>query len=418
MVESLRKITRNLPTLFFAFALALTVWVTSVTQADPSVKQAYPHPISVTMIGLDPGSVLTSVTPSQVTVTIDAPRSVWTELNGDNNLVTAVADLSSLTPGTHSVPVQVSVSAHPSNWISTSPKTISVTLEKLTTRTLPVHIVTHGEAAAGYQAAEPSLKVTSVNISGPTSLAARVAELRATLDITDARDSIDRTIVLQALDSSENVVEGVTLNPDRVEIQEPITQRYGFRTVSVKVMVTGQVVNGYRVTNISVSPPAVTVSSSNPQSVNDLPGYVETIPVNLDGIKSDIDVRVPLNLPSGVKMEGDQTILVQVGIAAIESSLTISNLAVQSTGLVPGLAAHFSPATVDIILSGPLPLLVGLNGTDVQVIVDLSGKGAGSYQVTPTVEINSSELRVVSIQPGTVEVTITAAPLPTPTRKP
>jgi YbbR domain-containing protein len=418
MVDLLRKLTHNLPTLFFAFALAVAVWVTSVTQADPSIKQTISHPITVSMIGLDPGSVLTNVTPDQVNVIIDAPRSVWSDLNNDDSLVTAVADLSSLAPGAHSVPVQISVGAHPANLISVTPKNISVTLEKLTAKTLPVHIVTHGEPAAGYQAAEPSLKITSVTVSGPTSLAARVTELRATLDMTDAHESIDRTIVLQALDSSENVVEGVTLNPDRVEIQEPITQRYGFRTVSVKVIVTGQVMNGYRVTNISVSPPAVTVSSSNPQSVNDLPGYVETMPVNLEGIKSDIDVRVPLNLPSGVKIEGDQSILVQVGIAAIESSLTISNLTVQSTGLAPGLAAHFSPATVDIILSGPLPQLVGLSGSDVHVIVDLTGKTLGSYQVTPTVEINSSELRVVSIQPGSVEVTITAAPLPTPTRKP
>ena len=37
----------------------------------------------------------------------------------------------------------------------------------------------------------------------------------------------------------------------------------------------GYVADGYKLTNITVSPPTVTVFSSDPTLVNELPGYVE-----------------------------------------------------------------------------------------------------------------------------------------------
>ena len=247
----------------------------------------------------------------------------------------------------------------------------------------------------------------------------RVQEVRATLDLVQAHESIERSLPLEALDSADAPVEGVSLTPDIVDVRLPITQRFGFRTVSVKVVVTGQVASGYRVTNISVFPPAVTVSSANPQIVNSLPGFIETAPVNLDGLKNAIDINVALKPPEGVKVEGDQTVLVQVGIAAIESNLTLRNMPVETVGLPPNLAAHYAPQSVDIILTGPLPILDSLNASQVHVIVDLTGDTPGTYQVNPTVKIDkTNELQVVSIQPGTLEAVVVPAPSPTPTRKP
>ena len=62
----------------------------------------------------------------------------------------------------------------------------------------------------------------------------------------------------------------------------------------VKVASTGQVASGYRLTNISVFPPTVTVFSTNPSLVDRLPGFVETSPLDLTGVKDDIDIRLPL----------------------------------------------------------------------------------------------------------------------------
>jgi YbbR domain-containing protein len=104
--------------------------------------------------------------------------------------------------------------------------------------------------------------------------------------------------------------------------------------------------------------------------------------------------------------------LVQVSIAAIESSLAIS-LPVEVIGLDPGLEASAIPAIVDVILSGPVPILNTLGPTDVRVVVDLTGYDVGTYQFIPDVNILPVRVQKVSMLPSTVEITITIAPTPT-----
>jgi len=54
----LRWLTTNLRTFFLAFVLALAVWVTAVTSANPDLTQAYPNPIQIEFIGVRPGEKL------------------------------------------------------------------------------------------------------------------------------------------------------------------------------------------------------------------------------------------------------------------------------------------------------------------------------------------------------------------------
>jgi YbbR domain-containing protein len=202
-----------------------------------------------------------------------------------------------------------------------------------------------------------------------------------------------------------------------VVVTEQITQRGGYRNVVIKAVLVGQIATGYRLTNITVSPPAVTVFSTDPSLVEKLPGYVETTPINLNGSQDGLDVNLGLNLPDGVQVVGDQSVQVQIGVAAIEGSLSITRLNVNITGLAEGLNAQVSPETVDIIISGPLPILDTLTQDKIVVSVDLTGQGAGTYQLVPRVEMPSTDLKLESILPGSIEVTITQAPTPSPTPK-
>jgi YbbR domain-containing protein len=124
---------------------------------------------------------------------------------------------------------------------------------------------------------------------------------------------------------------------------------------------------------------------------------------------------------------GEQTVQVQVGIAAIEGSLSLSGIQIEVIGLAPGLEAHISPALVDVILTGPLPLLDKLTPGDVKFVVDLTGLEIGTHQATPQAQIMINEIRVQSLNPGTIEVIIsqgggtpapTSTPTPTPTPAP
>jgi YbbR domain-containing protein len=82
------------------------------------------------------------------------------------------------------------------------------------------------------------------------------------------------------------------------------------------------------------------------------------------------------------------------------------------------LNVQISPTNVDIILSGPLPLLETLTRQSVRVTVDLTGLTAGKYQLSPNVEVLVANVAVESILPNTIEVTLTPITLSTPTSTP
>jgi hypothetical protein len=174
----------------------------------------------------------------------------------------------------------------------------------------------------------------------------------------------------------------------------------------------GQVSDGYRQTHITVTPPNVMLFSTDPSLLDQLPGYVETETLDITNAIDDIETILTLNLPEGISVIGDDHVIVMVGVAAIEDSVTISR-DVEIIGLVPGLEAQVAPQQVDILIAGPIPDLENITPVDVRAVLDLSGLEVGTYQLAPVVEILPDNIYLQSISPETVEVIIQEQPTPT-----
>jgi len=416
-VKILRWLAKNIGTLLVAFILAVIVWVSAVIASDPNEEHILARSVPIDVIGQDSGLQIMGDVPENVTLVLRAPSSVWTQMNNDQQSVRAWVDLSNLGSGVHEVPVQVQITPRLVRLIRQDPESLTITLDPIVSQVFPVNLVVQGEPPVGYQAQTPKLDPFEVTVTGPESLVSLVKEVRVKVDVTNATQTIisDETPLL--LDEEGRLVVGVTVSPDTVTITQPITLLGGYRYVVVRPVSVGQVASGYRLTNIFVSPVGKIVFSSDPELVNNLPGYVETQPIDLTGKTDDFETLVDLNLPADVSVIGDPKVLVQVSIAAIESSLSIS-LPVEVIGLAPGLEASPAPTTVDVILSGPVPVLNTLGPGDVRVVLDLSGYDAGTYQLIPQVDILPEQVQKVSMLPATVEITITVAPTPTPTATP
>ena len=408
----LRWLATNVRTFILAFALALAVWVSAVTAADPDETRTFPNSIPIEFVGQDPALIFKGQVPRQIQLTLRAPSSVWEQLTSEKDAVHALVDLSGVGAGMYRLDVQVQIQVRPVRIISFSPYQIELTLEPLVTHSLPVELSLTGSPAIGYQAGDAALDPAEVIVSGPESLVEQVASVSVTLDLTDLRQNVDATLALQALDIQNEPVSGLTLNPDSVQVSLPITQQGGYRDLAVKVVTIGRPASGYRLTNIAPIPPVVTVFSSNFDQIAALPGYVETDPLDLNGASADIETRLTLNLPLGVTLVGEQNVLVQVGIAAIQGSLTLTNRPVEINNLSNGLEARLSPEKVDVILSGPLPVLDTLAPADIHVIIDVKDLAPGTYHLTPTVQMVIGDVTVESILPGTVEVVISKKTTP------
>jgi YbbR domain-containing protein len=409
MLTVIRKILKSLPSLITALMLATAAWIAAVSSSDPNEIHVYSQPVPIEVLGQDTHLIIVGNPIPQVGVTMNAPRTIWQQFNTTTNQIHAFIDLSGLKKGSYLVPIQVQTNLKPVKILSLNPESVSITLEPLISTTFPLQIVNRGEPAIGYQAGTATIEPSKAEVTGPESLVNQVVNLRFTVDLTQAQANINVTLDIQAVDINGDPVDGVTIIPNKVVVNQPITQKGGYRNVVVKVVSQGKLANGYRLTNISVFPPNITVFSEDPTLVENLPGYVETQPIVLDNIKSDLSIPAELNLPSGVSLVGNQVVMVIASIDPIESSLTISKIPIIQTGLGVGLTAKISPEFVDVLLSGPLPILDVLKSQDFQITINLDGKGPGTYQLTPIVKIDTSEIRVESVIPGTIEVVISRA---------
>ena len=414
----LRWLGKNISSFLLALILAIGVWIAAVNATDPNEEYGYPSPIPVEIVGQSTALLITNDYSEEIKLTLRAPRSVWDKLLADKESIQAILDLSGLEAGEYSLEPQIQINFQPTQIIALSPASIHITLEELTTRTIPIEVEITGEPATGYQAGTPSFTPKEATISGPKSLVDQVFSIHASFDIYDANASIDETLSLDMVDELGQVVSGININPKTTRLLIPISQQGGYRDIAVKVGVTGQVANYYRLTNISVFPPVVTVYSADTQLINDLPGVAETEPLDIEGAKEDISARLNLILPEDVTIIGDRTVLVKISIKAILGSLTLSENPVEIINLNPALFTQLSPLTIDVIISGPLPALDNLNADDLRVIVDVDGLEAGEYQLTPSVEILNDEISVESILPESIEITISKTPFATQTSAP
>ena len=411
-MRALRWLGRNLSAFILAFVLAIAVWISAVTAADPNLERVYIIPIQV--LGQEADTEIISEIPERMQLTLYAPRSNLDQIGNDENPLSAWIDLSGLGEGIHQVPVQYQIpeNIRPIREISATPIQIEITIEALITKTIPIIREINGEPALGYQAETPQWSAVETTIFGKSSLVNQVEYTEAVLDISGATETIENSIVLLPRDSDGKFVQGLELNPDRVTVIQPITLKGGYRNMVIKVVTTGQVADGYRQTHITVTPPNVMLFAADPSLLDQLPGYVETETLDISGATDDIETVLALSLPEGISVIGDDKVLVMVGVAAIEGSITLSQ-EVEIIGLVPGLGAQVSPAQVDIIIAGPIPDLEGLIPGDIRVVIDLSGLEPGIYQLQPTVGILPDGIYLQSMSPETIEVIIQLLPTPT-----
>ena len=400
----MRWIGSNLTSLILSLLLAFVVWISAVTSANPNTEAEFVLPLEVVQQASD--IAIIDTLPDTVSVTLLAPESIIQQLEENNPLV-AYIDLSDISAGTYRFPVQVDIPEQlkPIRIMEKSPSQLELRLSNLISKDLPVSIQVVGEPAIGYQTSGLTWDGDSVTITGQENRVQDVISIVGVLDITDATGTISRTVALEARDINDQVVEGVSILPDSVTVNQSISLQGGYRNLAVNVTTIGSVEPGYRFTSITPAPPTVMVFSADPLLVESLPGYVNTKPLDLTGVDDYLETILELDLPAGISVIGDPTVLVQVNVTALETSLVISR-EIEMIGLLPGLNAEVSPLQVTVRVSGPVPVLENLTLRDIRVVVDLTDLEVGTYTITPTVEILPDDVIFEDLSPSTVEVVI------------
>ncbi|MQC47813.1 MAG: hypothetical protein DWG77_01830 [Chloroflexi bacterium] len=380
--------------------LAVSLWVFVTDTENPTIIDQFPQPISVEAVNVADNLAVANQLPA-VNVRISAPTDRWDDISSTN--LRAVVDLNQLDARAQEVTVQVEVSGVGGvRVVDVEPRVITVNLEDLVSRMVPVETRTIGSLPIGYELSEMSPQTTAVTISGPESLVARVAEAVADVNVTGLTVNLDQTVPLKPIGSGGSEILGVRIEPATVRVGVEVFQSTIIRTVPLTVDVTGTPAAGFRVSSVSLSPPAIQVQG--PLEASQQIDAIALPVVNVNGARTDIVRSIAVPLPPGLEFVNAERVTVTLTVeAAIGSTLT--SVVIEAVGLSGGLQAQASPGAAIVTLEGPLPLLNALVSGDVRATVALGGLGIGSHTVPVTVEV-PEWIEVASVQQGTVTVTI------------
>lgn len=398
-----RIVAGDIGTLLLSAVLALTIWLIAINQENPLTARQLDTPVPLTLVGLSEGlEMVQDLNEESVVLELRAPRTSWESMRDDD--FRATLDLTGLGPGEHDVSVKITRRDPQVTVLEVQRPEYTVVLDARIEKDVPVQVEIMDGAAFGYEWQAPIYTPVTVTVSGPQSQVEQVARARAEIYLRNAKSQVERIQTLMPVDAQGRVVERVTVaTPGRVQVVVPVEQWPGRKEVAVRVKLSGPPAVGYRLSAVR-SEPSTIVLQGDPALLSEVPGFVETEPLDLTDATADVRKRVALLLPAGVTSYDGDFVMATAGVMPIEGGITVSEPLVVR-GLGAGLTAAAALDEVDVILSGPMPLLESMNEDDVFAILDLSGLVPGTHAIKPGV-VRPSGIHLDGVIPETVEVVI------------
>lgn len=401
---------RDLWLLILSVILSTTLWIIINNEQNPVRSSTIPGSIQVTVKGL-PDNLTIVGSPPSVQVNVQARTDVLARLSVVD--FHAGVDASKVQPGQDvlELPVSVTTDNHEVTILGTIPDRVTLQVAALQTRTgVPVKPQILDTIGFGLLAGDPKLTPDAVNLTGTPEALSQVDQAIVEIHLAGHTTSINEQFEVKPIDARGAIVPDVKVTPKYVTVNIPVTQQLTQRSVPIIPETTGTVALGYGIVGYKVDPPQITIVG-DPALLSHIES-VRTKPVDISGAQKDTSINANIDLPPGVSLFRPQTVIVSVFINALDGQ-QVWHLVPSIAGLGNGLNTSVAPGTVDVILSGKMPVLQNLKPENIQVIVNATGLGPGSY--TLPVQVSAPEgLKLDRVQPDTVTVTITPAPLPTP----
>jgi YbbR domain-containing protein len=386
-----------------SLALAVSLWAFVTNEENPTRTDCAPGAIPVETVNVPEGLAVASLSDAAVSVRASAPQDICDHLTVED--FRAVADLSTAKARENSVTLRVSSKRRQVQVEEATPFQVTVTLEPVTTKVVPVTMKLIGTPPLGYATVPGKTTPQQAEVKGAESLVALVEEAVADVNVQGIRVPLDQVFTLVPRDGRGGDIEGVTLNPSTVEVVLPIVQRQITQAYVVTPMLRGAPSDGFNVTSISVEPPYVAITGTI-EALQSLT-TVATDEVDVDGAASDVVRAAKLGLPAGLTVASGDTVTVRVSISAAHGEITLG-LTPTVDGLGPGLRADLATTLVEVRVSGEIPVLRSLSPTSLGAVVDASGLGEGQH-VLPVQVTAPPGVQVVGVEPATVAVTLSAA---------
>ncbi|MGD0018222.1 MAG: CdaR family protein [Candidatus Limnocylindrales bacterium] len=298
--------------------------------------------------------------------------------------------------------------------IDYQPQQVSVTLDKIVTRSIPVKVET-GTPPAGLSLGPQAQSLSTVAATGASSRVALVVQATAQVPIDASGLDVNKEVPLVPVDANGNKVQDITLDHTTVQVSIQIGSQLRTQTVAVEPVVRGSPAAGYYVTSIDVSPLVVSVSGEA-DALAALNGAASTQPISIAGATGDVSIKVALNLPSGVEAPDVTTVTVVVHMSSPATTRTVT-IGIVPDGARPDRTYALSTPSVTVTLGGAAAALNAFDTSSLVGIVSVGSLDPGAHSVQIKITVPSG-IKLVSVNPDQITVTVSIPPSPPPSVSP
>ena len=417
--------TRNLGLKIVAFVFAILLWAYVLVALNPMRSKSIDD-VPITLEGytdlLSRNLILVNSDLGLADVEVNAIITNHSEL--DNSRVNCRAYLSTISAkGTYRLPLSVTVQSNLGTVASVNPRTVTVEVDNLIVKTVPVRLQTVGALPEGYEIVSESMAST-ITIEGAARYIEPTVRAVATVDLTDRTTNVEESVDVTFYDKEDNEVAVVTRSKNTPNVTVRLTLS-AYKRVNVQQSVSLTDDTYYTLAS-EVSPGSVVLYGSS--DVLATIDSVSTQNLVLPAAENVVTRELGLVLPEGVTLKRGQSSTVTVTAAVaermgermLEVPLTYTNLNSEM------LIADGAPTYVTVLASGSLRQLEKLTVDHFTAQADLAGYGPGEWTLVPVLQGPDTvrfptvtfalqdqmiQVMLMSIAP---EPTPTAVPTPTP----
>jgi YbbR domain-containing protein len=403
MTRALRLVTHNWPLKLGAIALSTLLYGGLVVS---QATEVFPGSVQIGVVDAPADVIVMSQLGSVGRIRFVAAPDLGLRIDSDS--FRASVDLANIVPTGEPVSLDITVVAADSRVqvLDFEPKRISVTLDRVGTKTVPVRVAL-GPIPSGLDVGDPALDVETVAVSGPQTIVDRVTEVQAPVTIDASGIDIDQLVNLVAIDDAGNelgVDSRIEIDPTHARVQVQVFTDRRSKNMPVTPNIVGTPAAGFEVASVVVEPPVVSVQGD----ANDLATLdrADTLPVSISGASSEVSQQVGFALPPGVQALGATSVKVTVTLRPVTATRTFE-AGLVLVGARSDVDYSLSTDRVLVTIGGSIAELDRLSGTTLVLTLDVSGLGLGTHSVTATANLTTG-LTLINASPNPIEVTVSS----------
>ena len=367
--------------------IAFGLWMYVITEVSPNSEWTY-YDVPVKLEGetvlKERQLIITGLSDTSVDLTLSGNRSDLNQLDSSN--ITLKADMTKIyDPGTHKIGYDIILPGHVAsnafNRVNQYPDSITVTVERLLTKEVPVNIIYQGKVPEGYvvRRADVLMDYEFIKVTGPASVVDQISQAVVNIDLTDKTESISQNFRYTLCNPEGAGVDSemITVNAEEVHVDLVIHRRK-----EVALTVTVNPGGGATADNVDVALDVESIQISGSDiALAQVGDTINLGTINLADYDANTKLTFAIPAFEGVTNDSGET---EVHVTLTFRGLLTREFAIEDfviTGVPEGYEAAVITEKLVIKIRGPVNVISTLKAEDIIATIDFTGEEAGDATI-------------------------------------